>query len=615
MGDGTHVSFGDARSTENTFRRATAAEFIAEYGFLLAGGVNEGDLHRACIDAAEAGVTPHWRLVTAGTITAQRYLDLLELEISRNAPRSTGQMAEIVDGMADVPSRIAAAAAQVRARGNAPLFLLRQQIDWSEAPHSRRMRAELAANGLKRRHPELSAATPFATWQLVSLPVLVGIAVGTALVMPRPVVQILAGLAAVPFLMIVGLRLIALAIAFRLPPHDRRGAPVRDADLPSYTVMVPLFREAEIIADTVAALRRLDYPPERLDIMLLLESVDSETQAALRTVALPPHMRAIVVPDIQPRTKPKALNYALRLSRGDYVVVYDAEDDPDPDQLRRAVAAFRAAGPGMMCLQGRLQIDNPEPGLIPRQFMLEYAALFDAVLPALARLRLPVPLGGTSNHFPRAVLEDLGGWDAWNVTEDADLGIRIARRGGRVGVLDSTTYEEAPEHLGVWLRQRTRWIKGFMQTWLVHMRHPGRLAAELGLWGFIGFNAYLGGVILSALVHPIFLALIAYEAATGDLLLPPDTQVGGTVLALAVFNLVAGYSSGIATAALAGSRRGMRGAMMHLALMPLYWIMISFAAYRAAGQLVTNPYLWEKTPHGPRKAAAGRTRGPPARRA
>ena len=572
-----------------------------EYAFLANSGIPTEALDRACTEAQATGILPHWRLITSGVLSPQRYLELLEAEITLRYPRAQGRLTEIVDGLSERPSAIAVSVARIRAQGNAPLFLMRQQIDWSELPHSRWLRADLAANALQRRFPELSAATPFSTWQLLSIPVLTGIALGALLIMPQSTLKVLTGLVCIPFLAIVLLRAWALAVFARQAPLQHTFERLPDHELPTYTVMVPLFREANIVADTVAALRRLDYPSERLDILLILESIDTETETALRAVPLPPHIRVIVVPDQQPRTKPKALNYALRLSRGDYVVVYDAEDDPDPDQLHRAAFAFRHASPDTMCLQARLQIDNPEHKLLARQFILEYAALFDGMLPALAHLGLPIPLGGTSNHFPRRILEDLGGWDAWNVTEDADLGLRIARRGGRVRVLASITYEEAPDTLQIWLPQRTRWLKGFMQTWLVHMRQPTRLLREMGMWQFLGFNAYLGGIVLSALVHPLFVGLLIYEAATGSLLSPPDSVLGITVMVLALFNLAGGYACGIGIAAIATHRRKLKGMWPHLALMPVYWLLVSLAAYRAATQLFTHPYLWEKTPHRARQ--------------
>lgn len=579
----------------------------AEYEFLVAAGIDPIAIASACDEGARSGTLPHMLLLHRGALTPARYLELLESTMPPGW-RVPGRGTEIVDALAVGPSEVVAVTAGVRARGNVPLFLSRHQFDWSEAPHSRRLRVERAANGLARQHPELSARTRFAVWQLLALPTVVGLAIGGLVVVPEATLAVMAGVVAVPFVLIVGLRLLSLFVVLRLP--KQQAAPrIPDAELPAYSVLVPLFREADVLPDLVAALHRLDYPPEKLDILLILESVDEETQAAVKATILPQHMRAIVVPDMEPRTKPKALNYALRLSRGDYIAVYDAEDDPDPDQLRRAVAQFRRGPANLMCLQGRLAIDNRQPGWLACQFMLEYAALFDGMLPALARLQLPIPLGGTSNHFPRAVIEKLGGWDAWNVTEDADLGIRLARAGGRVQVLDSTTYEEAPEDLAIWLRQRTRWLKGFMQTWLVHMRRPGRLFSELGPAGFIGFNAFLGGIILSALIHPIFLGLLAWEWWNGNLMALPDTMVGGTVMTLALFNLVCGYASGMAIAGLAATRRGMLGLLPHLLLMPLYWLLISVAAYRAALQLITHPHLWEKTPHTSRAKRGGRREG------
>lgn len=580
----------------------TAPELLLEYAFLVAGGLDQAALHNACTEGAVRGIAPHLLLIHAGALTAQRYLALLEAGLGEDVSHAQGRITEIVDAMWATPHRVGLAIAEVRARGNVALLLMPQQRDWSEPPETRRWRAEEAAYGLLRRQPEMCAGSRFATWQLVAAPVLPGLVAGGFAVMPDMTIAVLAALVTLPFLFIVGLRVLSLLVVMRLP-RLRRAKPLPDAALPVYSVIVPLFREAEVVPGLIESLRRLDYPVAKLDILIVTESVDAETQAALRAVALPPHMRVLVVPDVAPRTKPKALNYALRQSHGAFVVIYDAEDDPQPDQLRRAQRMFHDGPDNLLCVQGRLAMYNSRPGWIAHQFMLEYAALFDAMLPALVRLGLPVPLGGTSNHFPRAALDALGGWDSWNVTEDADLGVRIARLGGKIAVLDSTTYEEAPDRLSIWIPQRTRWMKGFMQTWLVHMRRPKRLLADLGLPGFIGFNAFLGGIVLSALIHPIFLALLAWEAAHDRLLVVPDSALGSALMAFALFNLVGGYASGMLIAGLAATRRGLTGLLPHLVLMPFYWVLISFAAYRAVLQLATKPYLWEKTPHKARAAA------------
>lgn len=411
----------------------------------------------------------------------------------------------------------------------------------------------------------------------------------------------LSALIAVPFLCVAVLRVLALVLAAGSSPGQGcRGRRTADVELPVYTILVPMLNEADVLADFVAALRTLDYPPAKLDVILILESSDIETQLAAAAADLPGFVRVVVVPDAPPRTKPKALNYGLQFARGDYVTVYDAEDVPDRSQLREALALFQEPGARLACVQAQLSTYNPRASWLTRQFTLEYAALFDGILPALARLGLPLPLGGTSNHFPRAVLDAVGGWDPHNVTEDADLGIRIARRGGQIAVLSSTTWEEAPPTLAIWMRQRTRWLKGWMLSYLVHMRRPFSLLRELGLKRFLGFQVLMGGMILSALVHPLFYLMLAHAWAGGPFMQQPASVPEFVLLALAVLNLVAGYSSAMALAAVTACRRRRFFLAFDVVLMPFYWLLISLAAYRALVQVLREPHLWEKTPHASR---------------
>jgi glycosyltransferase XagB len=304
------------------------------------------------------------------------------------------------------------------------------------------------------------------------------------------------------------------------------------------------------------------------------------------------------VPDLGPRTKPKALNYALPLARGDYLVIYDAEDRPERDQLRRALDVFRSGAPNVACVQAALTIYNASDSWLTQQFTLEYCALFDGLLPALDRLDLPIPLGGTSNHFRVAALKWLMAWDPFNVTEDADLGMRLARHGYRCRALSSTTYEEAPAQAMPWLRQRTRWLKGFVQTWLVHMRAPFALWREMGPRGFLTLQIVIGATVLSALVHPWFYVLAGYELATGAFLDPPGNLLGWPFWGVAWFDLITGYLASMAVALLAARRRGHRRLLLQVLLMPFYWLLISAAAYRALWQFVTARFDWEKTEHG-----------------
>jgi cellulose synthase/poly-beta-1,6-N-acetylglucosamine synthase-like glycosyltransferase len=396
------------------------------------------------------------------------------------------------------------------------------------------------------------------------------------------------------FLCWVALRLHACQM--RQSPPTRLDLP--DKVLPYYTVVVALYRETRVVKQLVEALKRLDYPPEKLDIKLVCERDDQATIAALHALRLDPYFEIVVAPDSGPRTKPKALSAALPFVRGSYLVVYDAEDMPEPDQLKRALAAYAHGPRNLACVQARLAVDNVGDNWLTRHFAAEYAGLFDVFLPALADLKLPLPLGGTSNHFRTDILRGIGGWDPYNVTEDADLGMRLARFGYLSGVIDSTTYEEAPGRLGAWLRQRTRWCKGWLQTWLVHMRSPMALFRELGFGGFFTFQLLVGGTVLAALVHPFFLALVLTDATFGDLFAPSESIGEALRHGLAVTTLLSGYLGSAALSLVGLARRHLLGSAWVPLLTPVYWIMLSFAAWRGAIQLLLAPHLWEKTEHG-----------------
>jgi cellulose synthase/poly-beta-1,6-N-acetylglucosamine synthase-like glycosyltransferase len=313
---------------------------------------------------------------------------------------------------------------------------------------------------------------------------------------------------------------------------------------------------------------------------------------------LKPPFEIVIAPGAGPRTKPKALNAALPFVRGRYVAVYDAEDRPQPDQLRAALAAFRTGDDTLACVQARLTIDNTADSWLTRLFTAEYAGLFDVFLPGLAAFRMPLPLGGTSNHFHTATLRALGGWDPYNVTEDADLGIRLARAGFRTTVVASSTYEEAPARLMGWIRQRTRWFKGYLQTWAVHMRNPLRLWRELGTGGFLVFQLVIGGAVLAALVHGIFAGVLGWQIATGFLWSGKTGVFEQAVAGLYFATLVTGYCLSGLLGFIGLSRRRLLRSAGYLLLLPFYWLLLSAAAWRAVFQLIRSPYRWEKTDHG-----------------
>lgn len=286
---------------------------------------------------------------------------------------------------------------------------------------------------------------------------------------------------------------------------DEEVKAIDDRDLPIYTVLVPMYKEPDVLPILAAALRRLDYPRSKLDIKLVLEAGDSQTIESAKSLGLEASFEIIRVPHSLPKTKPKACNYALHLARGRYLTIYDAEDKPEPDQLKKVTVAFKKLGDATACIQARLNYFNAEENWLTRMFTLEYSLWFDMFLPALDQLRVPIPLGGTSNHFDLAKLRQVGAWDPFNVTEDADLGLRFAALGYRVGVVNSVTYEEANSQVGNWIRQRSRWIKGYMQTWLVNMRHPIALVHRVGIKGFLSLQFFVGGGIFSGLAYPFLI--------------------------------------------------------------------------------------------------------------
>jgi cellulose synthase/poly-beta-1,6-N-acetylglucosamine synthase-like glycosyltransferase len=329
---------------------------------------------------------------------------------------------------------------------------------------------------------------------------------------------------------------------------------------------------------------------------LVLEEDDVRTIEAAKALHLDGRFEILCVPSSQPRTKPKACNYALRFVRGAYVVIYDAEDRPEPDQLKKAVAAFRSSGRKVACYQARLNFYNSHDNWLTRMFALEYALWFDFLLPGLDRLGVPLPLGGTSNHFRTEVLRGLHGWDAFNVTEDADLGMRLAQCGYQVVPLDSSTYEEAAKDFGNWLRQRSRWIKGYMQTWLVHLRSPKAFARKVGWAPFGGFVLFIGGAIFTGLICPFFWALFVVWLWTG--VGPFGGIFGSASLAVSIASLLIGNGILTVLSILAPVKRRWLSLAPYGVTVFIYWLLISVAAYKALAQLVTRPFYWEKTRHG-----------------
>lgn len=375
----------------------------------------------------------------------------------------------------------------------------------------------------------------------------------------------------------------------------RRATSLQESELPVYTLLIPLYDEkAATLANITSAVRALDYPKSRLDVKLIIESDDGRTQNLLKDMRLESFFEIIRVPFSFPRTKPKACNYALRFARGEYVAIYDAEDVPDAAQLRKALAIFAHAqerGVKLGCVQSRLNFYNREEGILPGLFALEYGMWFDLMLPGLEKLGLPIPLGGTSNHFPIQVLREMRGWDPYNVTEDADLGIRLAASGYKTMINPSHTMEEAPLRLTSWIKQRTRWIKGYMQTFIVHTRSFSQMHERLSAHGMFGFMFFIGAPFVTFLSIPLVVLFSLFAWMKG-------ASFPAWFLEFAIVNLVFSVALHIIAGAAIVMMKGWRGVSASLALFPVYWLLHIYASMRALMQLLTRPHYWEKTEHG-----------------
>ncbi|MDR7039077.1 cellulose synthase/poly-beta-1,6-N-acetylglucosamine synthase-like glycosyltransferase [Methylobacterium sp. BE186] len=604
-------------SFPGTSRSAAGAGALPpDLAFLLAEGVDPARLLSAAALARASGTDAASALLRSGSMAEEPYYEALARALGLPylaRPNALGPGARFPESLAARAAPLAGAPGRlVRAPEGAEIEGLltgRLSLDrtagltapsrlrnavFAALPHAV---AAHAAEALERNRPDWAYRPGLSGRQAAALG-LTACAGGLILSGLPPGLSLAAVAAAQSgILATASFRLGSLFLAAPVEPAPGSVAALSDRDLPVYTVLVALYREAAVVPRLVGALARLDYPAAKLDIKFVLEADDAETAAALAAVPLPARFEVIVAPPGAPRTKPRALNVALPLARGECLVVYDAEDVPDPGQLRLAAALFRREPPETACLQGRLVVDNADDSWLSRCFALEYAGLFDVLGPGLANWRLPTPLGGTSTHFRTAVLRALHGWDAWNVTEDADLGLRLALAGYMVGDLPSATYEEAPAHLGPWLRQRVRWMKGFVQTTVTHARHPLRTLRRLGPLDAFCALTMVPGTVASALVYPFLTGAAAlaflWHGPEGGPAFWPNLPQG---LALTIFG--AGLAAMMLPAALGAVRRGWYDLLPFVLLLPVYYMLISLAAWLGLVELARAPAHWNKTEHG-----------------
>jgi len=460
--------------------------------------------------------------------------------------------------------------------------------------------SEKAVHELANVLPQFSASEVFTVPQLIFLFVWMTMSMIIVTIWPVPSLTILVMVISVFLLLNFALRMVLTWVGgdqyFDNMVTDEDVLALDERTLPVYSILLPMYHEAATLPNIAQALRSIDYPLSKLDIKLILEQDDDETIDKAKELGLEGIFEIIRVPESLPKTKPKACNYALHFCRGSLATIYDGEDAPEPDQLKKAVIAFKKAPENTAVIQARLNYFNVAENWLTRMFTMEYSLWFDFYLPALDKLHIPIPLGGTSNHFKMDVLREMEGWDPYNVTEDCDLGVRLTQAGYRVGVVNSTTFEEANNSIPNWIRQRSRWLKGYMQSYLVHMRSPIQFYKKLGHIGFWGFQFFIGGTIFSALIAPIMLLLYLTWLLTHTSLFDPFFP--SYALYITLFNLLIANGFLIYLFMLSGFKRRYFGLIPWALTVPLYWLLQSWAGYKGLWQLVHNPFYWEKTHHG-----------------
>lgn len=457
-----------------------------------------------------------------------------------------------------------------------------------------------SVSALLNRSPENSAAQVLTKtqkiWMVIISVVLLGLAIWN---LDNFLIGLNATFTTIYMAMVVyKFFLIANAVGsdLEVPISDEELSALRDDELPSYTILIPVYKEAAVLPSLLKAVEKLDYPKIKLDIKVLLEQDDEETIAAFHHTNPPDYIQGLIVPTSQPKTKPKACNYGLIHAKGELLVIFDAEDQPDPDQLKKVVIAFKKSPANVICMQAKLNYFNRQQNLLTQWFSSEYSMWFDLFLPGLDAHNVPIPLGGTSNHFKKFALIEAGAWDPHNMTEDADLGIRLYKLGYRTKIVDTTTYEEANSNVNNWVRQRSRWVKGHIQTWLVHMRHPIQLIRDIGFKAFFSFQMVVGGNIFTVILNPVYwLITMSWLLFRFDLI---SALFPGPIHFMGAFSLYFGNFAFTYMNVAGAMGRGYYDMVKTTLLSPLYWGLMSIGGWRGFFQILTKPHYWEKTIHG-----------------
>ena len=584
-------------------------------------GVSPPDVHEASAAARHNGTDIARELICEGVVSERDYAECVAalLELSFEEPReedevlragsavelSCAEFLRTCNGAAEPKIYLSPAVEELRflkrELAAQPDLARKCRVATCSAMRERqfaqtaRERFGRATLSLSADAPEHSARTVLSGWQAAFLGVGAVLAAWWLTVSFWSAVLAFHALTAACFVAWIAMRFLA---AMKRPAPQRLDFSAVPQRPPIYSVVVALHREGQVVEQLVAGLEALNWPKSRLEIFLVCEADDLPTVALCRQhTEGKPQFHVVLVPPGEPRTKPKALNFVLPVVRGEYLVLYDAEDVPHPDQLREAIARYREGPANLACLQAPLVIRNASGNWLTSIFAMEYAGLFRSFLPWLSHHCFPIPLGGTSNHFKVSSLQAVGGWDSHNVTEDADLGMRLKRAGYGIETITLPTHEDAPEVVKVWIKQRTRWLKGWIQTYAVHTRNPLRLYRDLEFGRFAVFHLLFHGMVTSALLLPFAVVLIGL-ATFAQWSAGLSQIVGWPLVLLDLAILTGGFLSFVALALRGATRGEWLACFRWLPAVPVYWLCVSCAAYRGLAQLFRRPHAWEKTEHG-----------------
>jgi len=382
----------------------------------------------------------------------------------------------------------------------------------------------------------------------------------------------------------------------KLPKHSYDLNNVKDSELPIYSILIPLYKEASVLKQIVSVINNLNYPKNKLDVKLLLEEDDLETINAVKKMKLPRYFETVIIPHSFPKGKPKALNIGLTKIKGKYLTIYDAEDIVDRDQLKKVYLVFKNAPDNVGCVHSKLNFYNKNQNWLTKIFTTEYTYWYELCMPWLIKDQYIVPFGGNSVHFKTEVIKKMGGWDPYNVTEDCEIGIRLYRKGYVAEYVNSITTEEAVLTTKAWIRQRSRWMKGYILTSFVNLRHPVRLYKELGLKKILSFFLIILGTPIIHLLNLLFGTLTILWFLTYSPVI--KAFFPWYILYPSLISFVFGNFMMIYLGMIGSVNNKYYNLVKWNLLSPLYWLLMAVATVKSVFQLIIAPHFWEKTAHG-----------------